>query len=268
MEIIKLFPGFRTKALTFSFDDGVIQDREVVKIFQKYHLKATFNINSGLFEAVWELRYGEDNIQQHIRMTREETATLYQGFEVAGHSLTHPDLTRLTAEEIKAQVLPDFANLQALGYTNVQGLAYPGGTFDQRTADILRNLGVAYARTVRATNAFTIPEDFLQWHPTCHFMQDNIFILADRFFDQPHTELSLFYVWGHAYEMDRVEGAWERFEKFCRNMSEKKDVWYAENLEICGYVNALNALKIEDDQISNNSGIPLYLLVDGKETVV
>ena len=37
------------KALTFSYDDGVTQDKRLIKILNKYGLKCTFNINSGLF---------------------------------------------------------------------------------------------------------------------------------------------------------------------------------------------------------------------------
>ena len=36
------------KAITFSYDDGVTQDKRLVDIFNKYGLKATFNINSEL----------------------------------------------------------------------------------------------------------------------------------------------------------------------------------------------------------------------------
>ena len=40
----------KKKAITFSFDDGVTQDRRLVEIFNKYGLKATFNLNSELLD--------------------------------------------------------------------------------------------------------------------------------------------------------------------------------------------------------------------------
>lgn len=46
----------RNKFLTFSYDDGVTQDKRLVKIFNKYHLKATFNINSSLLGKPGYLR--------------------------------------------------------------------------------------------------------------------------------------------------------------------------------------------------------------------
>ena len=36
------------KALTFSYDDGIEQDRKLVDIFNKYGMKATFNLNTGI----------------------------------------------------------------------------------------------------------------------------------------------------------------------------------------------------------------------------
>ena len=36
------------KALTFSYDDGIEQDRKLVEIFNRYGMKATFNLNTGI----------------------------------------------------------------------------------------------------------------------------------------------------------------------------------------------------------------------------
>ena len=42
-----LYPGWKKKALTFSYDDGQIYDRRLVEIFNRYGLKGTFHLNSG-----------------------------------------------------------------------------------------------------------------------------------------------------------------------------------------------------------------------------
>ena len=39
----------KKKAVTFSFDDGVLQDVRMINLLNKYNLRATFNLNSGLF---------------------------------------------------------------------------------------------------------------------------------------------------------------------------------------------------------------------------
>lgn len=48
------FPEFSQKAATLSYDDGVIFDKKLIGILNRYGLKATFNINSGLI--LWETK--------------------------------------------------------------------------------------------------------------------------------------------------------------------------------------------------------------------
>ena len=54
------------KAVTFSYDDGVTQDRRLIKIFDKYGLKATFNLNSGLLGTA-NLLVREDVTVSHCK---------------------------------------------------------------------------------------------------------------------------------------------------------------------------------------------------------
>ncbi len=44
----RIYVGWKTKGVTFSYDDGVCQDRRLVDMFNYYHVKATFNLNSGM----------------------------------------------------------------------------------------------------------------------------------------------------------------------------------------------------------------------------
>ena len=45
----------KNKAITFSYDDGVTQDIRLAEVFNKYGMKCTFNINSGLLGSKHEL---------------------------------------------------------------------------------------------------------------------------------------------------------------------------------------------------------------------
>lgn len=38
----------KKKAVTFSYDDGIVYDKHLVEILNKYGLKCTFNLNSGV----------------------------------------------------------------------------------------------------------------------------------------------------------------------------------------------------------------------------
>ena len=41
----------KKKAITFSFDDGILQDIRAIEILNRYGLKATFNISTGFFRV-------------------------------------------------------------------------------------------------------------------------------------------------------------------------------------------------------------------------
>ena len=88
----------KLKAVTFSFDDGVTQDKRLIEILNKYGLKATFNLNSAILGTNGELNRN-DHIVRHDKNHANEVAEIYKGHEVAVHTLVHPNLrnSRTTA---------------------------------------------------------------------------------------------------------------------------------------------------------------------------
>ena len=46
-DVFLRFPDYKTKAVTFSYDDGVEQDEKLIHIFNQNGLKAAFNLNTG-----------------------------------------------------------------------------------------------------------------------------------------------------------------------------------------------------------------------------
>ncbi|MBQ9704536.1 MAG: polysaccharide deacetylase, partial [Clostridia bacterium] len=73
----------KNKILTFSYDDGVTQDIRLVELFNKYGMKCTFNINSGLLgDENYLIR--EDRKINHIKVKTEDVKHIYDGHEVAG----------------------------------------------------------------------------------------------------------------------------------------------------------------------------------------
>ena len=79
------------KSVTFSFDDGVKQDAPFVELLNKYGMKCTFNLNSGLASEKHRWVYKGVDV---IHMNKEDMLDLYKGHEVAVHTLTHPFLEK------------------------------------------------------------------------------------------------------------------------------------------------------------------------------
>ena len=46
--IYTCFPGGKHKVLTMSYDDGRLEDRRLVELFNRYGIRGTFNLNGGL----------------------------------------------------------------------------------------------------------------------------------------------------------------------------------------------------------------------------
>lgn len=225
----------KRKAITFSYDDGVLQDRRLIKILNKYGLRATFNLNSELLGRAGMLTRGGISVA-HCKWLPEEVTRIYHPHEVAAHTLTHPTLTQVADDsEVVRQVEEDRKKLTQITDTEVVGMAYPGGgvNHDSRVAKLIReNTGVKYARTTVCTGKFDLPTDMFLLHPTAfHLNFDTLYALADTFFADESDEPKLFYIWGHSYEFD-IDDTWEEFEKFCSYIANREDVFYGTNREI------------------------------------
>ena len=62
----------KKKAVTFSFDDGVTQDIRTIEILNKYGLKATFNLNSGLLGLGGEAKWIDGIVVPHNKVGMEK----------------------------------------------------------------------------------------------------------------------------------------------------------------------------------------------------
>ena len=246
MSIQFLWPEGKTKALTLSYDDGVSQDERLIGIFNRFGLKSSFHMNSGLF----------GKCKNHPPFDIPKLRKLYAGHEISCHTVTHPTLTKIPETEVIREVFCDRMELEKLAGYPVVGMSYPVGDCDPRVIAILRAAGIACCRTVKATGNFAIPEDFLAWHPTCHHSQALEY--ADKFLNEYHV-MVLFMVWGHAFEFDE-QNNWEMIEEFARTVSGRDDVWYATNIEICRYVAAVRALvgSADGTVFYNPSAVPVW----------
>lgn len=262
--IFMRFPGGRPKAMTFSYDDGVTQDRRLIGIFDRHGLKGTFNLNSGAFGQTY-------NALQTI-VPEEEVRELYRGHEVAVHALTHDFLEKLPADRALYEIFTDRCRLEAATGGIVRGMAHPWGTYSDTVIEAAKAAGIAYARTVTSTGDFRLPQDWYRLTATCHHNDPRLFELLETFrSDSPDKapydrDPWLFYVWGHAYEFDAAQN-WDRIESFAEKAEGMDDVWYAANGEIFDYITAYRTLlsySAAGDRVRNLSATDIWLECDRK----
>lgn len=252
-----LYPQGKKFALTFSYDDGQMYDRQLVDIFNRYGMKATFHLNSS--------RLGTGNEREQF-VGREEVRTLYEGHEVACHGVEHRNVAVLTKQQLLQELYDDRKDLESLTGGLVQGWSYAYGTYCPEAEDVAACVGLKYSRTVNSTHGFGIPTNFLEWHPTCHHGDPKLMELGRDLLNSPDwREIPLMYVWGHSYEFGRGNN-WEIMEEFCKSMQGHEEVWYATNLEICDYVNSMRGLIFSADgkKVYNPSVISAWMKEKGE----
>ena len=264
------FPGFKLKAVTLSYDDGVRQDKRLISIMQKYGLKGTFNINAGLFSEEFEAT-GKG------RMTKQEALDLYipSGMEVAVHGYKHLSLGKIEKLLAINDVLSDRKDLEELFGRIVNGMAYANGSFNDDTVEILKSCKIEYARTVVSTEKFDLPTDWLRLHATCHHNNPRLMDLAKEFIEQKEhwyywgRKLQMFYLWGHSYEFDNDDN-WEVIENFAEYIGNREDIWYATNGEIVEYLQWAEQLifSANGSFVKNPTSVDIYMDYLGNPCVV
>lgn len=245
------FPEGKHKVLTLSYDDGRTADQRLVSLLNAHGIKATFHLNSGL-------------AGQHDRISMDNVADLYRGHEVAAHTVNHPTLARCAKEQIVSEIAEDRKALENVAGYPVRGFSYPNGSFNRHIKEMLPFLGIEYARTVASHGDFRMPDDFMEWNPTCHHNQ-NLLALTETFkqYNRKH-HLYMMYVWGHSYEFDQANN-WDLIESFCESVSHRDDIWYATNIEIVDYIKGYEILRFAAsmDFVYNPSYHSIWLEVSG-----
>ena len=262
------YPEGRAKAVTFSYDDGVKQDKRLAELFTQHGLKATFN-----FTAEIPGGYTKEQVKDYF---------LDKGHEIAVHCAHHRANGNTRAIEGIREVLDCRLFLEELCDGIVRGMAYPDTgircmgsfiTYEQIKA-YLMELDIAYARTLGKDNdGFMLPEDFHAWMPTGHHDNPQMLEWVDKFLaldlstDIYHArrQSRLLYIWGHSYEFDRKNN-WEHIEAICQKLAHRDELWYATNIEICDYVQAYRRLQYSADghRVANPTCTDVWMDVDGE----
>ncbi|MEO8377047.1 MAG: polysaccharide deacetylase family protein [Candidatus Sumerlaeota bacterium] len=119
-----------------TFDDGRIDNYTVaLPALVKENHRATF------FVIAQRALAGEAGFM-NVPMLKEALAA---GISIGSHSLTHPRLARLTAEELRREIIDSKAMLEdALG-VEITSFCYPYGNFNQAAMEAVREAGYRLA---------------------------------------------------------------------------------------------------------------------------
>ncbi len=258
------FPGGLEKAVSFTFDDGTVEDRRVADRMGELGLRGTFNINSGWF--------GRKTFNP--RLTAEETVeALDRDFvEIACHGAFHVDPTRVDASTFIWDVMRDRDALEKLFRRPITGFAYPQSAFTKDAMELLERLGFEYARAGGGSE-FRLPKNCYELRTTCHLLSGGFDEYAEKFLPfrcsddlwWDSADAQFFNIFCHSYEISGKGGRWETAFRHMEAVAGHSDIWYATNIEVIRYIRAYRALvfSLERGSVYNPSCRTVWFRHDG-----
>lgn len=250
-----IFPGGKRRIVTFSFDDGHENDVRLIEIFNSYGVKSTFHLNGDRYVNI------DENEIENLRKT-------YEGHEVSCHTLRHGWPSRMPVQSVVGEVIEDRKILENIFKYPVIGMSYPNGSYSKTSISAMMDCGIVYSRTTKSTQNFIIPENFMEWHPSCHYKDAEV--LCEKFLTNIDSEWThpMFYIWGHSHELKNQE-AWLYIENVVKQLSNNNKIWYATNIEIYNYMNAQKQLQISADEtvFYNPTSIDVWVERNRKEII-
>ena len=121
--------------VSLTFDDTFADNYQVGAMADQRGLRVTFYVNSSRVGATGS-------------MTAAQMLDLQdRGHEIAGHTITHPNLTTLAEADARGQVCNDRVALLGYGF-DVRSFAYPFGANNATVEQIVRDCGYNSARDV------------------------------------------------------------------------------------------------------------------------
>ena len=125
------------KPIVLSFDDGYREQFTIARpLLQRHH-----------WPGVLDLEYGH-LVRENLTgaMVR---AMLADGWELASHTLTHPDLTQVSPARLRREVARSRQMLERRFGVRVAFFCYPSGRVDARVVSAVRAAGYLGATTIR-----------------------------------------------------------------------------------------------------------------------
>ena len=297
---VNYYPGFVRKALTFTIDDGnVAMDRAFLDIVRPMGIKGTFNLCSvsAMAAAEYLLLYEGYEVANHSEIhalpyrdgfdyskieikdevfdkNTADGAYMYKHSTIEG--LYYIDYRQYTDAYTEAYWHPIATNEtytkyiditeenieSVFGEGSVVGYAYPHGQLNEYVKQYLKDSGYLYARKtgrIGGKGGYDLPEDRFSWS----YNADHTNLLSEMAAYAAYGddgELKFFSFGVHSSD---YKNYWDMLVEFAETYGARsEDFYYATNLEIFEYEDAIKALDINEERIVNNSSVMVYITVN------
>jgi len=219
--------------VTASWDDGTMTDLKLAELLGRYGIKGSFYIATSFLDNP---------------LPKKDIVALDKKFEIGAHTISHPDLTKISLIEAKAQIEDSKKYLEDLLGHSVPMFCYPYGRCNQAIKKMVKDSGFIAARTCDP-GGFNFPEDPYQWHITLfasngsplmalkiwwRFRLWRISALIDwenrakLLFDLALQKGGIYHIYGHSAEFEE-NNAWDKLERVLDYISKREGVQYLTN---------------------------------------
>ncbi len=203
------------------WDDGDVSDIRLCDLLRRHRATATFNLNAGLHRSE---RYHHWTHQgtEVWKLAWPELPSVYQGFSIANHSLTHPRPTACDDPTLQREIVENRDRLEQHFAMSIHGFAYPFGDYDQRVKDAVRAAGHRYARTVFDGTVDPLG-DTMEARVSRHVLSADFW----EEYERVRARDGVFWFWGHSYEMIDDAGWTFVEERIARISADPRAQWCA-----------------------------------------
>ncbi|MDD3276582.1 MAG: polysaccharide deacetylase family protein [Kiritimatiellales bacterium] len=204
------------------WDDGIVDDIRLCEILRTHGAKASFNLNPASHKAVRGQPTRYKDCKDVQRLARGELCSVYEGFTIANHTVSHPKPFEVSPETWRSEVFDGRKQLQDIFQQPVYGFAYPYGQHDAATAAVVAEAGHTYGRTCNnITPCYPVETPFRQPTDSHHMAVE----FWDRYAQAKAAGAEIFYFWGHSYEFVTEEDWAAYTDKLIRFNADPDAVW-------------------------------------------
>lgn len=227
--------------VTTSWDDGHKLDVRLATLLKKYGIKGTFYV------CPQDREFKREDL-----LRPQEIIALGKDFEIGGHTITHPHLTRLPYAQAEEEIAQSKNYLEELLQREVTAFCYPYGDYNDEVKTLVKKRGYKLARTTQRY-AFGMPQDVFAlpttFHTYAHYsdlhkiFRFSHFSLANvkKHWDWEKLAIALFertcqtggsfHLWGHSWEIEKYN-SWQKLENVLAYIATKQNVLHQTNTEL------------------------------------
>ncbi|RMA93075.1 polysaccharide deacetylase [Hydrogenothermus marinus] len=134
------------KTVIPTFDDAYKDFIEnAYPLLEKYGYKGYVFVPAKLVGKYNEWDYEKLNVKKEIMDWEDLRFLVSKGYKIGSHTLTHPDLTKLSDEELKKEIFDSKKILEDKLGVEIDTFCYPYGYYNDKVTEMVKKAGYKYA---------------------------------------------------------------------------------------------------------------------------